>query len=194
MTWRTRTSVAPRQLRARSNDTAVVTLSTLAWRGLQAVLWIVLLGFLLLIGLSRVTPFETLVVRSGSMEPTISTGAIVLVDRSAHRPSLQAIASFREPDGSIVTHRVVGMDGPRFVTRGDANNANDQVHRPAASVYGTVILTVPFAGYLIHFLQQPTAFLLLLLGTGGFLIADSLRTIGREIERIRRERRLPDVD
>jgi signal peptidase len=172
----------------------MVTLPRLAWRGLQAVLWIVLLGFLVLIGLSRVTPFEVLVVRSGSMQPAISTGGIVIVDRGAHSPPILAIASFREPDGSIVTHRVVGMDGSRFITRGDANDANDSVHRPIASVYGTVVLSLPFVGYLIHLLQQPVVFLALLVGTGGFLIADALRTIVNELARMRRDRRIQDVE
>ena len=170
----------------------MATLSTLAWRGLQAILWIVLLGFLVLIGLSRVTPFEVLVVRSGSMQPAISTGGVVIVDRGALSPPVTAIASFVEPDGSVVTHRVVGMDGPRFVTRGDANNAADELHRPAAAVYGTVVLSLPFLGYVIHLLQQPAAFLVLLLGTGGFLIADSIRTIAQELSRMRRERRQVD--
>ena len=172
----------------------MVTLTTLAWRGLQAVLWIVLLGFLVLIGMSRVTPYEVLVVRSGSMQPAVSTGGIVIVDRNGQRPSVRAIASFREPDGSIVTHRVVGMDGPLYITRGDANNADDEIRRPPAAVYGTVILTLPLIGYLIHLLEQPAAFLILLVGTGGFLIWDALRTINTELARMRRDRRTRDVE
>lgn len=166
----------------------MVRLATLTRRGLQAVLWIVLLAFLMLVGLSRVTPLEVLIVRSGSMEPAIATGGIVIVDRGALTPAVGAIASFRDPDGSIVTHRVVGTDGPRLITRGDANGADDQIHRPVASVYGTVDLSLPLAGYLIHLLRQPAAFLLLLLGTGGFLIVDALRTIRDEISRTRLDR------
>jgi signal peptidase I len=166
----------------------------IAWWGLQTILWVVLLGFLLLLAVSRFTPYEALIVRSGSMEPTISIGGIVVVDREALSPSVGAIASFRDLDGGIVTHRVVGIDDSGYVTRGDANRANDVATRPVASVYGTVSLSAPLVGYVIHLLRQPVAFLVLLLGTGGFLIVDALRTIFRELARMRRDRRVPDAD
>lgn len=159
-------------------------LLTLAGRGLQLVLWIVLLGFVALVGLSRVTPYEALVVRSGSMEPTIATGSIVIVDRAARSPAVGAIVSFREPDGSVVTHRIVGVEGGQFVTRGDANQNPDAIHRPAASIYGAVVLSLPFAGYLVHALEQPAAFLLLLLGSGGLIVLGALRTIYGEVIRL----------
>ena len=79
--WRTsraRRHVSQHRTRWRDADAS--------WRGLQAILWIVLLGFVALLGVSRFTPYETLVVRSGSMEPTIHTGGIVIVDREARSP------------------------------------------------------------------------------------------------------------
>ncbi len=159
-------------------------LLTLARRGLLLILWIVLLGFVGLVGLSRVTPYEALVVRSGSMEPKIAIGSIVIVDRAAHSPAVGAIVSFREPDGSVVTHRIVGIQGGQFVTRGDANRSPDSIHRPATSIYGTVVLSVPYAGYVVHALQQPAAFLLLLLGSGGLIVLGALRTIYGEVIRL----------
>jgi signal peptidase len=170
------------------------SLGRIAWWGLQTILWVVLLGFLLLLAVSRFTPYEALIVRSGSMEPAMSTGGIVIIDRGARSPIVGAIASFREPDGTVVSHRVVGIDDAGYVTRGDANRANDVATRPAASVYGTVVLSAPLIGYVIHLLRQPAAFLVLLLGTGGFLVMDALRTIVRELARMRRDRRIPDAD
>ena len=167
---------------------------TLTWRGLQAILWIVLVGFVALVGMSRFTPFEALVVRSGSMEPTISTGGIVIVDRGGRAPDVGAIASFREPDGSIVTHRIVDVDAQGFATRGDANDDVDPYRRPSTSVYGTVVASLPLLGYLIRTLQQPAAFLLLLLGSGGLLILGESRTIVRELRRLGRGPELTDAD
>lgn len=170
-----------------------MTLATLVGRTLQAVLWIALVGFLVLLGLSRITPLEVLVVRSGSMEPAMPTGGVVIVDRSARAPGVGEVASFREPDGSVVTHRIVAIDGLRYVTKGDANEANDPIHRPRTAVYGTVLVALPFLGYAVHLLQQPIAFLVLLLGTGGFLIVASLRTIAEELSRMRHEREPTDA-
>jgi signal peptidase len=169
-------------------------LLTLGRRGLQVVLWIVLFGFVALVGLSRVTPYEALVVRSGSMEPTFATGSIVIVDRAARSPTVGAIVSFREPDGSVVTHRIVGIEAGRLVTRGDSNHSVDAIRRPAASVYGTMVLSLPLVGYVVHTLQQPAAFLLLLLGSGGLLVLGALRTIYREVLRIRRGPEVIDAD
>lgn len=161
-------------------------LLTLLWRGLQLLLWIALLGFVALVGLGRVTPYEALVVRSGSMEPTIPIGSIVIVDRAAHSPTIGTIASFREPDGSVVTHRIVGIEAGRYLTRGEANSSVDAERRPPATLYGTVVASVPLAGYAVHALQQPAAFLLLLLGSGGLLVLGALRTIYDEVVRLRR--------
>lgn len=170
------------------------TLGMLAWRGLQVILWIVLLGFILLLALSRFTSYEVLVVRSGSMEPVINTGGIVVVDREARLPPVGTIASFRDVDGSVVTHRVVDMDGARYITRGDANSSNDVTVRSTAAVYGSVVLALPLLGYAIHLLGQPAPFLILLLGTGGFLVLDAIRTITHELARMRRHRGTPDAD
>jgi signal peptidase len=170
--------------RKRTERTSMAHLLTLAGRGLQLALWIVLLGFVGLVGMSRVTRFEALVVRSGSMDPTIAIGSIVIVDRSARSPAVGAIVSFREPDGSVVTHRIVGIQGGQFVTRGDANRSPDAIRRPAASIYGAVVLSLPYAGYAVHALQQPAVFLLLLLGSGGLIVLGALRTIYREVIRL----------
>ncbi len=156
--------------------------------GLQAILWIVLLGFVVLVALPRFTPYDVLVVRGGSMEPVIHLGSVIVIDRRATTPGIGSIVSFREPGGDIITHRVVALDHGRYVTRGDANASRDLAERSADQVVGTERFSVPYIGYALHLLQQPIAFLFLLLSTGGYLIFNELRTIGRELGRMRRRR------
>ncbi len=156
--------------------------------GLPAILWIVLLGFVVLVALPRFTPYDVLVVRGGSMEPAIHLGSVIVIDRRATTPGIGSIVSFREPGGDIITHRVVAIDEVRYVTRGDANASRDLEERSSDQVVGTELFTVPFIGYVVHLLQQPIAFLLLLFITGGYLIYPELRTIGREIGRMRRRK------
>lgn len=165
---------------------------TLALLG-QLALWGLLLGFVALGALPRLTPFDVLVVRGGSMEPAVQVGSVVIVDRTAREPAQGSIVSIHDPQAGIVTHRVVAIDGDRFVTRGDANRTDDATRRTTDDVYGTVVATVPIAGYLIRTLQQPPVFLILLLGTGGLLIADSARTIIREVRRLRPRKELGDA-
>lgn len=155
---------------------------------LQAILWIVLLAFVGLIAMSRITPFEVLVVRGGSMEPGIHLGSVVIIDRGATNLKIGDVASFREPSGDIITHRVVAIESGRYVTRGDANQQRDLDSRTSEQIVGTVLTSIPMVGYGLHALQQPIVFLALLLSTGGFLIYQELRTIAREIRRIRSER------
>src|SRR5688572_678033 len=73
------------------------------------------------------------VVRSGSMEPAIDTGDVV-VSRPVHPDQLGPgdVVTFRDPTRSaeLVTHRVVEVsrqgDQYAFVTKGDANTATEE--------------------------------------------------------------------
>jgi signal peptidase len=169
-------------------------LLTLTWRAIQVGLWIALLAFIALFALGRLTPFEALVVRSGSMSPTIATGSVAVVDRAARTLEVGEIASFRTPDGTLVTHRVVAITHGAFVTRGDANATNDVAPRPPTTVYGTVVFSAPLIGYFIHTLEQPVAFLLLLLGSGGLLVLGALQTIYQEVMRLSGRREVTNAD
>lgn len=160
----------------------------------QLALWALLLSFLALVALSRLTSYDVLVVRGGSMEPAIHLGSIVIVDRASGSPAIGEITAFRDSTSGVVTHRVVGIKNGLFVTRGDANRNVDTTRRPADSVYGVVVASIPLAGFVIHVLQQPAAFLLLLLGSGGLLVLGAVRTIHLELVRIIRGRGVPNAD
>ena len=53
---------------------------------LQAALLIALIAIMLLLVLPRVSPFDLLIVRGGSMEPTIPVGSAVLVTAAPGHP------------------------------------------------------------------------------------------------------------
>jgi len=160
----------------------------------QLALWVVLLGFLVLLTIPRLTAFDVLVVRGGSMEPAIHVGSVVIVDREARAPAVGSIVSFRDLDSGIVTHRVVAVDGGRYTTQGDANQTQDAKRRTAADVYGTVVMSLALVGFVLHAIQQPPVFLVLLVGTGGLIVAGAIRTIVDEVGRILGGRRRADAD
>lgn len=153
---------------------------------LQLALWSVLLGFLVLVAIPRFTPFEVLVVRGGSMEPTIAVGSVLVIDRASRSPVEGTITSFRQPDDSVVTHRVIAVLRGEYITKGDANERPDLDRRSPEDVLGTAVISIPYVGFAIHILRQPPTFLLLLAGTGGFLIFGELRSIAHEVGRLRR--------
>lgn len=129
-----------------------------------------------------ISPFfgwRTEVVISGSMEPAIRTGSIVIV-RPVMPAAIQTgdIIMFFSPDRkSLTTHRVVGVEsesGLRFITRGDANKNVDMNAVEPGQVVGTVVHSIPYLGLLVQFIKTPLGFIV-------FLLIPAVILIGREI-------------
>jgi signal peptidase len=118
----------------------------------------------------RVLPYQALVVRSGSMSPTIPTGSIVFYKkRAASQVKVGDIIVFAKPGqpDEKVTHRVYqignGTNGRYFITKGDANGTVDDWRVPAVGTGWVAAFHVPVAGYALADLQSQTGRLLLLL-------------------------------
>lgn len=78
------------------------------------------------------TGISTLVVRSGSMEPTIPTGSMLLVQRiDATEIKVGDIVAVERPDHTRVTHRVLALapkgETVELTLKGDANEDPDPV-------------------------------------------------------------------
>ena len=96
---------------------------------LGALLGLVVTGVTLLAAQTGLRP---LVVRSGSMEPTIATGSMVLVRRIAADEIRKGdIVAVERPDHTRVTHRVLGIERrgqtAELTMKGDANEDADAV-------------------------------------------------------------------
>lgn len=81
---------------------------------------------------------------SGSMEPTIPTNSLYVVNTLDEHPEQGDILMYASPNKGRVTHRVIDVpqDG-RYITKGDANNAPDQAGRKDALPQKRVIGVVP---------------------------------------------------
>ncbi len=100
-----------------------------------------------------VVGYRPLVVRSGSMEPNLDVGDVVVVDwRRARDIDVGDIVTFvsTEVDSQSVTHRVSGLDAAAglvtFETRGDANESSEIWTVPEADLVGLVVGRVPMIG------------------------------------------------
>lgn len=92
------------------------------------------------------------VVLSGSMEPALSAGDLIVVREEESYAVGDAIV-FRDGAGFTV-HRLQSIDGETFITRGDANNTDDAPIR-AADVKGKVVKRLKGAGDLVSAVRSP---------------------------------------
>lgn len=134
----------------------------------------------------RFLPYEVMVVRSGSMSPTIPTGSIVIYHHEAASSiRVGQVIAFVEPGDSsvVVTHRVHqivnGPNGRYFITKGDANAVPDAWRVPAAGVGWVASYHVPDIGYALSWLSTAWARIALItipaLGLGMLLLFEHRR-------------------
>lgn len=137
--------------------------------------WVLLgLATLLVLGLlfvdvgPRVLPYQALIVRSGSMTPTIPTGSLVLYHKAqASQLKVGDIIVFSSPNdpNEKITHRIYAVQGSGsgryFETKGDANAVPDAWRVPATGSGWEEFWHAPDVGYVLSWLQSGTARVLL---------------------------------
>lgn len=104
---------------------------------------------------------ESKIVQSGSMEPAIPVGALVFIMPAAHY-QVGDVITFNDGKRVPTTHRIVAQGEAGYTTKGDANEEPDSQVVAAQKVVGKVWLTVPYAGFVLHFARQPLGFALLI--------------------------------
>jgi len=139
--------------------------------------------------LNRYIPygFQFEVVTSGSMEPSLKTGSLVLIRAMNPREyKVGDIVSFHPPlpKKMSVTHRITKLyssdDGiPEMATKGDANTNGDPWVTSLGAIEGKKIIAIPWIGYGIQFLQTPHGFLGVALLTFLGVVAAELTFIGQ---------------
>ena len=161
------------------------------------------LGFAATIVLSVTVPtafgLRDLTVLSGSMEPTIHTGDVV-VERgiSPLDVRLGDVVSFKDPEDPsiLITHRVQGMavhDGAvSFVTKGDANTGVERWRVSADGTIGKVEYHVWRLGYLLSWIRGRVGRILLVVVPALLLGVYELIRIWRPTRSDDLEEREPD--
>ena len=122
---------------------------------LQTVEMIVGLLLIAALFLPRIVGIKPYVIKSGSMEPTISIGSIVYTKTSYSFRDVKKgdIIAFKLDDKTFVTHRVDSVHDEYVITKGDANKTTDNKYVYEAAYLGKIIGHVPIIGYLTSALQ-----------------------------------------
>jgi signal peptidase len=165
--------------------------AVLARAALTFSLWLVA-GFALcltaVVALPGVLGYRALTVVSGSMEPTLETGSVVLDDViSPTEARVGDIVTFNDPHRRrLLTHRLRRMrvEGgmAHMVTQGDANDAPERWSVPVTGEIGRVEYHIPKVGHLRAFITRRDVRLGLLGAVfllGVLLLVDVWRPKGR---------------
>jgi signal peptidase len=123
---------------------------------------------MLALAVAKLAGYQTFTILSGSMEPAIATGDLVVDEPiSAADARMGDVITFREPGTRrLVTHRLVhkriARDRAYMRTRGDANNAPERWSIPADGQVGRVAFRVPRGGYASTYVSRRDMQLVLL--------------------------------
>ncbi|WP_428909043.1 signal peptidase I [Niallia sp. Krafla_26] len=153
--------------------------------------------------LTGVTPqiagYQLITILSGSMEPTIKPGSLILIKviDDPHRLKVNDIITFHSPrnHNELITHRIVEIDKQNseiyFTTKGDSNKTIDTKTVEGMNVYAKYQnIHIPFAGYLLHFSKSKIGFILFFLIPVITLIFTSIGSFRSPLKR----RQVSDVE
>lgn len=154
---------------------------------IQRVVLFCLIGAALLLVFSKVPfigDYKFMIVQSGSMEPSIKTGAVVMVN-PVDNYKIGDIITFKKSERAI-THRINDIEvregKPYYITKGDANNTPDSKKVTNEEVIGKVLFDIPYFGYVINFIQTPLGFALAIIIPAVLIIMGEIRKIYLEIK------------
>jgi signal peptidase I len=123
------------------------------------------------------------VVRSGSMEPRISVGDVVVAQpfSASEAVPLGRVMIFRNPEkpgsGELLSHRIVSDLGHgRYATAGDANASNDVKPATAHDMVARARILVPFIGLPLMWLENGRWISLL-----AFLMVSAIALVGARL-------------
>lgn len=101
--------------------------------------------------------FSFLIVTTGSMEPEIDAGELIII-KISEKYKEKDIVTFLDQDDFLVTHRIVELKENSIITKGDNN---DLVDEPVvySSVKGKVIFHSKLLGFFVLYLLKPLTFI-----------------------------------
>lgn len=89
--------------------------------------------------INKIVGFGILKVESGSMEPSISVGDILII-KECREYDVNDIVTYNVDNNYLVTHRIIRKENEQLVTKGDNNNTEDSKKIRKENIEGKVIL------------------------------------------------------
>ena len=121
------------------------------------------------------------IVLTGSMEPAISAGDVIITTPITRKvPKVNDVVAyqakrFNGEDVAVFSHRIIGGDIENgFIMKGDANKSPDPQKPKGEDILGVVFFVIPFIGNL---LTPKALFLLIPCAFGLWLIMDAMKNV-----------------
>lgn len=111
--------------------------------------------------LTTISGYAVLEVVSGSMEPTIHVGDLIVIQTKEETYEVGDIITFYDVEGSFVTHRILSIEGSQMITKGDNNNSADSPTNMDAIV-GKYVFKITGLGILFKALKSPVVMIIVL--------------------------------
>ncbi len=136
--------------------------------------------------------YELFSVLSGSMEPAIKTGALVIVRPVDSYGEGDVVTRQIVEENITVTHRIIAREEKNgviyFQTRGDANNVADEDQFTSDTIVGKVLWDVPYMGYIVNFARTKNGLLLFIIIPATAVIIEESWRIKKELQRMKNEK------
>lgn len=162
--------------------------------------WIIILALLLVAGSVAISvldfpgSYKLLAVQSGSMEPVIKMGSVVMV-QPADNYQKGDVITFTDPrrPKDSVTHRIfevkTDLGKEVFITKGDANNSPDMETVSRERVLGKALFSIPLVGFVISFAKTQMGFILMIIVPATVIVYSELMNIKNEAKKLIEERK-----
>ena len=132
--------------------------------------------------------FRLFTVQSGSMEPAIKTGSLVVIKLSKDY-KVGDIITFYSPGSTkeTITHRVYKIKDQQgtttYETKGDANDVEDSNVLIKSDILGKVILKVPYLGYPPAYARTVPGLIILIIIPATIIVYEEINKIRAELKR-----------
>ena len=116
------------------------------------------LGLLLVVGGGLLSGLRLCSVVSGSMEPTIPTWSMCVINTRTDYDDLavgDVIVYYRAADGARIIHRIIAIYPEGIVTKGDANSVDDGLSVTRNNYYAKSLFHIPHLGGVSQKLSTP---------------------------------------
>jgi len=136
-------------------------------------------------------PYSLRIVTSGSMRPTFDTGSLIVTFPKDDYSGGDIITFTFDEGETFTTHRIhdIKVVGGEviYITKGDANKAEDISDVYKENVKGKMLFSVPYVGYAVDFFRSSMGFALLIFISAGIIIYDQGQKIFKETKKLKKK-------